>query len=146
MPVTRSSKRAPDGQENVAVGDAHVGLEGPVHPQHAEKKRVVAGEPAEAHQGGGDGDGHLLGQGEELFVGVGDDHAAPGVDHGLLGLRQQVEGFLDLSGVPLVRGVVPSHFDFGGVAEFGAVGDDVLGEVHQHRSRPAGAGDVRRPV
>ena len=60
------------GQENVAVGDGHVGLKGAVHAQHAEEKGMVAREPSEAHQGVGDGDGHLLGQGEKFLVGVGE--------------------------------------------------------------------------
>ena len=104
---------------------------------------MVAREPSEAHQSGGDGDRHLLGQGEKLLVGVGDDHTAAGIDQGFLGLGQQFDGLLDLSGMPLIGGVVPAQFDFGGIAEFGAFGHDVLGKIHHDRSGPAGAGDVK---
>jgi len=41
------------------------------------------------------------------------------------------------AGMALVSGVVAAHLQLGGIAEFRAVGDHILGQVHQDRARPS---------
>ena len=62
LPVTRSSKRTPRASSRSAVVHGVVGVDAAVHAQHVQRERIVAGEAAQALQGGGHGDARLAGQ------------------------------------------------------------------------------------
>ena len=83
----------PDGDQDVGLVHRHVGLVGPVHPEHAEELRVRHGEGTQPHQGAGDGEAGELGPARVSGAGgLAQDHAAAGVEHRPLGLEHQVHG------------------------------------------------------
>ena len=69
LPVTRSSKRAAEGDDQVGLLQRGDGGDRAVHARHAHVQRVAVGEGAERHQGGGDGRAGELG--EDLQLGGG---------------------------------------------------------------------------
>ena len=62
LPVTRSSKRTPDRDDEVGLADGVVGVLGAVHAEHAHGQVVVFGEAALADERGGHGDVAVDGQ------------------------------------------------------------------------------------
>ncbi len=131
-----------DGQQHVGEMHRHVGFVGAVHARHAEVLLVGGGVAAQTHQGVGDRHAQLAHQLGQRRSGVGQDHATAGVNHRALGFEQQLERFLDLALMAFDHRVVRPHLDRLRVVILGALGGDVLGDVYQHRARPAGLGQM----
>ena len=134
-----------DGEEDIRLVHRHVGFVGAVHAEHAQEPRVRHGEGPQPHEGAGDGETRLLDQVAQGLGGLAQDDAAAGVEHRPLGLEQDVHSLLDLPRVPLQRRAVGAHLDVLGVV----VGDldlgvgDILGDIHEHRPRPARRRNVK---
>ena len=130
-----------DGQQHVAVLHRHVGFIRAVHTGHAHELAAAGGIAAQAHQRAGAGRAQLRHEPVQLGRGVGQDHAAAGVDHRTFGGQQHLHGLLDLPLVPLVDGRVGAHRDLALGRRVLALRDgDVLGDVDQHRAgRPVRA-------
>ncbi len=64
--VTRSSNRVPMPIEQVALGQGEVRRRAAVHARHAQKKRMVAGDGAQAHQRGDGRDVRFFHERDEL--------------------------------------------------------------------------------
>lgn len=94
------------GNQEVGVADGFVGGIGPVHAEHTEPLRVIAGERAEAHQGTGHRDAQVLGEIAELFAGIGHDHAAAAEQQGALRIVERVHDLADLGVIGAVGRVV----------------------------------------
>ena len=92
LPVTRSSNRLPEGDQQ--VGPLHGGDRGvvAVHAGHAQAQRVRVGEAAPGHQGGDHRDAGPLGQLAQGFGRPGLEDPAAGVDDRSLGGQQQLGG------------------------------------------------------
>ncbi len=90
-----------DGDDEVGIMDRHVGVVGAVHAEHAERERMRAGKPADAHQGMGHRDLRDLGELKDLRRGIREDNAAADIGHRLLCLGNRLGRLLDL---PLVAG------------------------------------------
>jgi hypothetical protein len=135
------------GQQHVAVLHGEVGFVGAVHAGHAHvllpRRRIAA----QAHQRVGAGRTQQIHQLGELGRGIGQNHAAAGVDHGALGRTQQLHGLFDLPLMTLHHRRVRAHRDRRGACLVLAAGNrDVFGDIHQHRARTAGTGDVERAM
>ncbi len=132
-----------------AQGDEQVGLlqradrrDGPVHAGHAQVLRVAVRERAARHQRGDHGGAGELGELEQLRRGVRPDHAAAHVQHRLLGLGDHPCGLPDLPGVRPGHRVVAGQVERDWPGELGGGLQRVLGDVDEHRARPAGGGQV----
>ena len=132
----------PDGDDEVREVDRHVGGVRAVHPHHAERQCMRAGEGAQGHERHVHGDLRQLGKLQQLRLRVGEDRAAAHVDDRLPGLVDGLHGLLDLPLVPFVGRVIAADGHAVRVAELALVHRDVLRDVHQHGARPAGRGDV----
>ena len=79
----------------------------------------------------------------ELLRAVRQHDAAPGIEHRLLGVEDHVQGPGHLPGIGMVGGVVALDLDGLGKLGHGAGLTHILGQVHQHRPRPPGPGDMK---
>ncbi|MPM41825.1 hypothetical protein SDC9_88485 [bioreactor metagenome] len=150
----RGERVQPAGDPVVEAGaerDQQVGLlQGPhrghraVHAGHAEVERMRVGERATGHQRGDHRDTGELDQLGQLSGGVRLDHPTPDVEHRAAGLGDQPGGLLDLAVVRPGDRVVAGQVHLLGPAERGRGLQGVLGDVHQHRARTTGLGDVER--
>ena len=133
----------------IALGHCHVGFVGAVHAEHAEEERVGPRIAAEPHQRVGDGIARAPHQRRETLRRVGPcvDDAAPGIEEGTLGTRQQLDRALDRVRIGRALGPVGAMLQavarcrtLGGVERLGH--HHVLRQVHDHGAGPAGASDV----
>ena len=106
LPVTRSSKRLPERDQQVALLHRHDRRVVAVHARHAEAQLVVVGERAPGHERGDDGEAQQLGQLLERLGAAGLEDAAAGVDDRALGGQHHRGRFLDLAGVAGGGGLV----------------------------------------
>ena len=132
----------PDGDDEVRKVDRHVGGVGAVHPHHAERQGMRAGEGTQGHERHVHWDLRQFGELQQLLMRVGENRAAAHVGDRLLGLVDGLHGLLDLPFVPFVGRVVAADGHAVRIAELALVHRDVLRDVHQHGPRPAGRGDV----
>ncbi|RPK42869.1 hypothetical protein EES39_20180 [Streptomyces sp. ADI92-24] len=132
----------PQGDEQVGLLQRGDGGDRTVHTGHSHVQRVAVGEGAERHQCGGDGRSGQLGQHLEFGGGPGLHDAAADIQHGALGLDDELGGLADLLGVRLGDGPVAGQVLGRRPAEGGLRLERVLGDVDQDRSRTAGGGDV----
>ena len=133
------------GQQQIGVVDRVVGVNAAVHAEHVQRKRIVAGKTAQAVQRGRHGDAKFAGQRGQLLGGVGDDHAAAGVDHRPLGAAQQLRHRGDFLGRGAAFGQrIAGQLHRGVVVRRRLHVLHVLGNIDQHRARPAGRGHVER--
>src|SRR5699024_2683182 len=118
------------------------GGHGAVHTRHAHVQFMGLREGTQRHEGGDNRDAGVLGEGEQFLVGVRLDHTATDVENRLFCLTDELDGLLDLTGVRNGDRAVTRQVDLGwpDEVEFGVL--DVLGDVHQNRSRAAGDGKV----
>jgi hypothetical protein len=131
------------GQQHVAVLHGVVGFQRAVHAQHAQKAPVGGRERTQAHQRVGDRVVQQIHQRAQLGRGIGQQHAAAGVDVGPLGRQQQLQRLANLPAMALAHRVVRAHFHLVGIAGVGGLVErHVLRDVHHHRAGAAGAGDV----
>ena len=121
-----------------------VGLVGAVHAEHAQPLRIGGRIGAEAHQRRGD---RKTGQVDELAQELGRarpgiDDAAAGIEERPLGLGDQLDRRRDGAGVALGARMVGLVLDVVRAGVDAGRELDVLGDVDQHRPRPAVRGDV----
>ncbi len=130
-----------DREQHVAVLHCHVRLIGAVHARHADEALAARPVRTQPHQRVRAREAEQVDQRVQLGRGVGEDHAAAGVDHRTLGGEQQLQRLADLALMPLHHRVVRAHRHrlrvFEAVLRLG----DVLGDVDQHRARTAGGRD-----
>ncbi len=136
----------PEGHEEVGALHRRDRGVGAVHAGHAQHERVPVREGATGHEGRHDGCIQALGEGEELGMGLRLDDATPDVEHRPLGRQQQLDRGLHLPRMPFLRGVVPGQDRLDRAVPGDRRVEDVLGDVDQHRTRPAGRRDVERLV
>ncbi len=135
-----------DGDEQVRFLDGIIGISGAVHAQHFQGKGIGLREGAQSHQAGGDrGLNALCKQGQLFSCAAGDDPAA-GEDDRFFGAIDAGGGLLDLRQVALDGGLVAADDDLVGIRLVSRGLLDILGHVDQHRTRAAGAGDVKKPI
>ena len=99
-------------------------------------------ERAQPHQSGGDRNRKLAGQGCQLIGGIAQHHTTTHVQHRTAGLQQHGDRFFHLAGMSLKIRLVAANLHGFGINEL-CLGDlHILGEIHQHRTRSAGSGNV----
>ena len=134
-----------DGDQAIALLHGVVGERAAVHAQHVERLGIHLVESAQAQQRGGDGDIAGLGHLPQRLVGAGQDHATADVEHGLLSAVDHLGRILHLLGMAgvAVQGLALDQVLARGIVHlFRADGRrHVLGQVDQHRARPAAGGD-----
>ena len=133
----------PHRDEDVGLGHGHIGAVGAVHAQHPHPQGVVAGESAQAHEGAGHRDLQARGELVEFLRAVRQHDAAPGIEHRPLGVEDHVQRPVHLPGIGMVGGVVALDLDGLGKLGHRAGLTHILGQVHQHRPRPPGPGDIK---
>ncbi len=94
-----------EGDEQIGVLHGGDGGVVAVHARHAEAERMVVGEGATGHQRGDHRDAGQLGQGTQGLGGPGLQDPAAGVDDRPAAPGDQLGGFPDHAGSPLVVGV-----------------------------------------
>ena len=104
----------------------------------------LSGKGATRHQRGDHRDAGQLGQVHKLLGGLAADDAAADVEHRFTGRRDQLGGLADLAVVRLGVRLVARQLDPRRPAERALSLQNILGNVDQHRSWPAGRGDVER--
>ena len=109
--MTRSSKRAPRRDEQVALLQRADRRDRAVHAGHAQVQRVAVGERAARHQRGDDRDAGELGQAQQLGAGARLDDAAADVEHRALGLDDQPGRLAHLLGVRAGHRAVAGQVD-----------------------------------
>ncbi len=132
-----------DSNQYIAFMHGHIGLIGAMHAEHTHKQRVGAGKCPQPHQGVRAGiaqQAYELGERLRAFA---HDHTAAGVNHRPLGRENQLDGLLDLPRVSLHHRTVRAHGDRLRIVIAGLLRRDVLGDIHVHRARASGGGDVK---
>ena len=132
-------------QQQVGVIDRVVGVDAAVHPEHVQRKRIVAGKTAQAVQRGRHGDLEFSGERGQFLGGLGDDDAAARVDHRPLGPLQEFRHRGDFVG----RGAAFDRQIAGQLHRNVVVRHrlhvlNVLRNIDQHRARPTARGHMER--
>ena len=133
------------GDEEVALADGPVAGDGAVHAVPVKGLRMVAGEGAEAHQRGRDGDAGGFSEGAELLVGVAGKDAAADVERRLLGLLDEAQDLLEFAVGALRRRRQTGDGNVVGILREDRdplVLLDVLRDVDDHGARTAGGSDL----
>ena len=118
--------------ESRAGGVASAGIDAA-----AQGQRMIFGEDALAHDGGGHGHGEHLGQLANLVGGAGAHGATAGVEDGQAGVDEHVGGALDL-GVGWAGLAGSAHRGVGENGLVGLGGENVLVHLENHRAGGAG--------
>ncbi len=105
---------------------------------------MVFGKRANAMQGRDDRNAGPLGQLTQLGERTGELNAASRQDQRLLGIVNQLDRFADLATIALIVGLIAGQINLIWPLWRGARYNRILGNVHQHRTRPATARDVKR--
>ncbi|SHU32967.1 Uncharacterised protein [Mycobacteroides abscessus subsp. abscessus] len=113
-----------------------------VHPGHTHVQLVAVGECTARHKGGDDGDAGQFGQFLEFRGGVRTDDTATDVQHRALGGGDEPDRLTNLLAVRLGDRLVAGQVDLRRPAERGLCLQDVLGDVHEHRTGTAALRDV----
>ncbi len=134
-----------DHNEKVRLYQGLVGRIVPVGPDHAHVQRVLRRQEAEAHHRRDHRDAGILGKLPQLFLGVGQEHAAPGADHRPLGHADGRGHVGNLLVVAPDAGVIAPDAD---LLREDHVRHQLLlhvhGDVNEHRAGAARGGDVKR--
>ena len=136
----------PHRDQEVGLIDGVVGVDAPVHAEHVERERVVAGEHPQTHERHRDRDARLLDKRANLVCSVGGDHAAAGVDHGPLGPLDggcNLRDLLRMGRSPRL-GMVAGQVHCAVVVGHDLCKLNILWQIDEHRARPARGGDVKR--
>ena len=120
-----------------------VGGGGTVHAKHPQPQRVIAGEAAEAHKGRSNRRVQQPGQSGYVFTSPAKHRTAANDEKRPLGLGELLRGTLKLELVGLVIGLVGTHFQFFRPVKRCRGADHIPGQVHQHRTRPPGARQIK---
>ena len=133
----------PDAKDDVGLVHHAIRVRAPVHAEHPARERVILRERADAEERGHDGGVDALRERAELAMGASEPHPVARDDHGALGAGQQRGCTIERVGVRAVW----LDRDVGRPA----AGDghpelDVLRDIDDDRSRPAGRGHGEGPV
>ncbi len=133
-----------EGDEQVCLLQREHRRDGAVHAGHAQMLRVRVGERAACHERGHDGCAGRLGERAQLCGRPRADHAAADVQHGLLGVGDQLRRGLDLLAVRLGHRPVAGEVDLRRPHEgrLGLLG--VLRDVDEHGAGATGRRDLER--
>ena len=93
------AEAAADGEDDVGLAGAGIAGDGAEIPAGPGEERMILGDGALAHEGGGDRGTDMLGDGDEFRARPGGNHAATGEDHRALGGEQQLHGLGDIGGI-----------------------------------------------
>ena len=96
-------KTSTDRNQHITVLHRHIRFVCAVHTGHADEFVVSCSVTTQTHQGIGDGETQLINQFIQFWCSIRQDHAAAGVNHGALGLQQQLNRFTNLSCVPFIH-------------------------------------------
>ena len=140
-PVARSEKTHAHGQHQVRLVQREGGGVVPVHALHAEVARVVRIDGGQAHERAADGRVQPFGRLQDQIGQAGRDHAAAHVHIRPLALLQQLHRLVHRR---LRRLLLPERLRHGPVLKLARGDLHVLGDVDEHRARPAGARDAER--
>ena len=134
-----------DHDEEVRLHQGLVGRGVPVGSDHAHVQGVLRGQEGEAHHGSHHRDARGPGEGPQLLLCVGQEHAAPGADHRALGQPDGRSHVGDLLVIAPDAGIVAPDAD---LLREGRVWHQLLlhihGDVNEHRAGAARGGDVKR--
>lgn len=133
---------APYGDDQVGLVERQARPRDTVHAGHAERQHVAARERADTEQGCDDRDLRLLGERLQLLEGVRDRHAVAGENHRAFGRVDELGRLLDRRLVALARRDVAGEVYRFRPDELCGLLEDVTWNINQHRTGPAGAGDV----
>ena len=133
---------SPHRDDHIRLAHGVIRAARPVHPQHPHGQLVRLGEDPLPHQGVGDEDAVLRRQLLQFRRRVGVYNPAPGIDDGVARCEDGARRHLDLLLMPLVGGLVPAQQRLLAAAVIQIAAGDVHGQVDDHRSRPAGTGDI----
>src|SRR5512144_3224662 len=70
-----------DGDDQVRIVDRHIGIVGPVHPKHTERKRMRTREPADTHERMSYRNSCDLGKLTDLRRGIREDDPSADIGH-----------------------------------------------------------------
>src|ERR1017187_3332114 len=131
-----------EGDEEVGIGQRHIGGVAAVHAGHGDEVGVIRRERAEAHQGSDDGS---VGEGNELTEfgrGIGGDDAAAGINEGTRGFLDELGGAADLAGMSFGENLVTGKVDRSDGLVVALRLEDILGDVYEDGAGASGGGDV----
>lgn len=131
----------PGGNQQVAGFEGHIRITCCVHTQHADGPGVIGRHVAQTHEGHGGGNAALFRQLHHACTGAGVNHATAHVENGTLGGVDISSGTLDVHHVKARSGVGLSGF--GKAGKRGHLVLDVLGDIDEHRSWTARAGNAK---
>ena len=131
------------GEEEIALIDGVVGVDGAVHPEPFEGLRIVFWEAADAHESGGDGNTGGAGEFKEVGFGAGGDDASADVEHGAFGFLDEGEDFVEGSFCGGGWRKVARDIHLGGPRDLGGGFLDVFGDVDDDGTWAAGGGDMK---
>ena len=132
----------PHGQQQITLGDGHVGGPGAVHPGHAQVFLPVIGDGPFAHEGVHHRQAGIPDNLPQRFRCIGQNHPAPHHQQGTAGLAEGLQGGGHFRFPAFLEGLIaPQGYGFRILVVKGGV-EHVLGHVHQHWPGTAAPGDV----
>ena len=131
-----------DGQEQIGFVNGVVGVNGAVHAQPLEGKRMRFRETPNAHERGGHGNPRALHKLQQFPGGFSGDDAAAAVDHRATRLADHADDLVEGHVVGVFDRVVAAERDFVGENRLGGGQLDVFRDVDEHRPGPPALGDV----
>ena len=131
------------GEKEITLIDRIVGVDGAVHPEPFEGLRIVFGEAADTHEGGGDGNAGGAGEFEEVGFGARGDDASADIEHGAFGFLDKGENFVE--GCFWWGGwrKVARDIHLGGPRDLGGGFLDVFRDVDDDGTWAASGGDMK---
>ncbi len=141
QPVVKAGAQRDD---QVGLAERQVGVGFAVHPRHPQAERVRFVHRPNAQQRSDHRHVGLFRQPEQIILCAGQHHAVPGNDQRPFGGCNQLGHALDIAAQIPGRQPIAGQVDLirVHVIDLGRLG--ILGNVNQHRARPAGASDVKR--
>ena len=132
-----------EGEEEIALIDGVVGVDGAVHPEPFEGLRIVFWEAADAHESGGDGNTGGAGEFKEVGFGARSDDASADVEHGAFCFLDEGENFVEGGFCGGGWRKVARDIHLGRPRDLGGGFLDVLGDVDDDGTWAAGGGDMK---
>lgn len=144
------------GNDEISLLHGHVGVGSAVHAEHVQGLLVKLVETTETLEGGGNGDGALVGEFlEELGAALGEDHTLAGIDDGLLSNVDELGHTLDGRGELLLGDLHGGAGRGAGERRQGSLGgdgssqntsSDILGKINEDRAGSSAGGDLESLV
>src|ERR1019366_7751572 len=130
------------GDEEVGIGQRHIGGVAAVHAGHGDEVGVSGGEGAEAHEGSNDGRVGESDEFAELGGGIGGDDTAAGIDEGAGGFLDELDGAADLAGVCFGADLVTGQVDGSDGLIVALRLEDILSDIDEDGAGAPCGGDV----